>query len=76
MKKTLITLALLSLTACGGGDAGQDIVFETVVGPNTQSQIKALPNDMRGVQGDQRYLSTPPPEDMDPAPNTEDDGGS
>ncbi len=75
MKSVVILLSLMTLAACGGGDAGQDIVFETVVGPNTKAQISDLPSDLRGAGADQRYLNTQPPADMEPA-DASDDGSA
>ncbi|WND01583.1 hypothetical protein QGN29_08420 [Temperatibacter marinus] len=49
MKKLLlISSAFFALTACGG--RGDDIVFDKVLGPETQIQLKSLPKDLRGDQ--------------------------
>jgi len=69
---TLIGLMGLSLllAACGGGK--DEIIFDTAVGPNTQAQMRTLPNDLRGDTDNRRHVPAPAPADMEPASS---DGG-
>ena len=43
----------LGLTACGS--SGDEIVFDTVLGPETKEQIKALPDTLAGDKENARY---------------------
>lgn len=62
----LTSLTLSLLAACGGGDK-KEVIFDTVVGPNTKAQIASLPGDLRGDADNQRHTRQTPPQDMDPA---------
>lgn len=48
----LVAPALLLLSACGGGD---EIIFDTTLGPETERQIEALPQTLEGDKGNARY---------------------
>ena len=45
--------AMLLLTACGGG--GDEIVFDTTLGPQTKLQIETLPGTLEGDTDNARY---------------------
>ncbi|WP_308909335.1 hypothetical protein [Pseudokordiimonas caeni] len=49
MKYLLIAPALFMLAGCGIFDSkGDEIVFDTRLGPQTEAQAKSLPGDLRG----------------------------
>ena len=54
-RKVLLVLAALPLVACGGG--GDEVVFDTVLGPETERQIEALPSTLEGDAENARYSS-------------------
>ncbi|MBL4839024.1 MAG: hypothetical protein JKY34_15760 [Kordiimonadaceae bacterium] len=53
MKKLIIMAALFSLTACSSD--GDEIVFNTALGPQTETQVKSLPSDLRGDSDSARH---------------------
>lgn len=44
---------LFLLAACGGG--GDEIVFDTTLGPQTKVQIETLPDTLKGDADNARY---------------------
>ncbi|TNE66394.1 MAG: hypothetical protein EP335_03775 [Alphaproteobacteria bacterium] len=59
MKKLSLIPALLMLAACGG--KGDEIVFDTTVGPNTAAQVQSLPKTLEGDHANARYSSEAQP---------------
>lgn len=55
LKVTALILPLLTLSACGG--SGDTIVFDTVLGPETEQQIEALPSTLAGDKDRANYSS-------------------
>jgi len=55
MKKLIITAATLALTACSSN--GDEIIFDTRLGPKTAEQIQALPSGLKGDTNNARYSS-------------------
>lgn len=55
MKRPLLVLipSMFLLTACGG--SGDAIVFDTTLGPETESQIETLPATLEGDSANARY---------------------
>lgn len=55
MKRSLFALvpSMLLLTACGS--SGDEIVFDTVLGPETEDQIEGLPTTLHGDTDNARY---------------------
>lgn len=47
--------AMVLLSACGG--SGDEIVFDTVLGPETEKQIEILPANLQGDAENARYSS-------------------
>ncbi len=60
MKRFLPLAVLLALPACSifEGD-GDEIVFDTALGPRTESQIETLPGTLEGDHDSARYSSEP-----------------
>lgn len=56
MKRLILPAALLSLAACSS--SGDEIVFDTRLGPQTEMQIQSLPNTLEGDKNNARYLQT------------------
>ncbi len=57
MKKMIFPAALLaSLAACSSD--GDEIVFDTRLGPETGAQIQALPSGLQGDSENARYSTT------------------
>jgi len=58
MKKLILVALALNVSACsifkGKGDG---IVFDTVLGPETKSQIKSLPSTLEGDSDHANYSS-------------------
>lgn len=54
-RKLLLVLAALQLAACGG--SGDEVVFDTVLGPETEKQIEVLPSTLEGDAANARYSS-------------------
>jgi len=48
-----IFASALALSACGG--SGDEIVFDTVLGPETDKQIEALPSTLEGDKARANY---------------------
>lgn len=60
MKRFLPLAALLALSACSIFDGdGDEIVFDTVLGPRTESQIETLPGTLEGDHDSARYSNEP-----------------
>lgn len=53
MKKLIPAVALLALAACS--DKGDEIVFDTTLGPRTEDQVKTLPGTLKGDSENARY---------------------
>lgn len=53
LMKTSAIFAALGLAACGS--SGDEIVFDTVLGPETKEQIKTLPDTLAGDKDNARY---------------------
>ncbi len=55
MKRSLLVLipSLFLLAGCGG--SGDEIVFDTTLGPETKNQIKGLPATLGGDTDNARY---------------------
>ena len=55
MKRSLLVLvpSLLLLAGCGG--SGDEIVFDTTLGPETDDQIEGLPTTLHGDTDNARY---------------------
>lgn len=55
MKKLLTIVALMtSVSACSMFESkGDEIIFDKVLGPRTEAQLKKLPGDLRGDQAGQ-----------------------
>ena len=70
MNKLILIAATLSLAACSSD--GDTIVFNTALGPDTGSQIKTLPSDLRGDSGSASHS----PEDKTVEGMTSSDGTS
>ncbi|MCK0068672.1 MULTISPECIES: hypothetical protein [Kordiimonas] len=59
MKKLLAIAALFSLSACSLFEGkGEEIIFDTTLGPKTEDQIKTLPSNLQGDAGNANYLGT------------------
>lgn len=57
MKKIILPAAILmSLSACSSD--GDEIIFDTRLGPETSSQIQALPSGLQGDSENARYSRT------------------
>jgi len=58
MKKIIALTAILLLPACsifGGKD--DEIVFDTVLGPETENQIEPLPSTLEGDTANARHMT-------------------
>jgi hypothetical protein len=53
MRALIVVSAALFLSACGGG--GKEVVFDTVLGPETKNQIEPLPATLQGDSENARY---------------------
>lgn len=49
------SIALLLLAGCGS--SGDAIVFDTVLGPETEEQVETLPATLEGDKANARYTS-------------------
>ena len=59
MKKLIALSALLLLPACSMFEKdGDEIVFDTVLGPETKDQVATLPSTLDGDGGNARYTIT------------------
>lgn len=59
MKKLFALSALLLLPACSIFEKkGDEIVFDTVLGPETDAQIATLPATLEGDSSNARYMTT------------------
>lgn len=60
MKKLFALSALLLLPACSifEKDNSDEIVFDTVLGPETEAQIAALPSTLEGDKANARYMAS------------------
>ncbi len=56
MKKMILPAVLLSLAACSSD--GDEIIFDTRLGPETNSQIQSLPSGLQGDSENARYSRT------------------
>lgn len=56
-KSSLLVFISLGLAACGGG--GDEIIFDTRLGPATRLQVETLPNTLSGDTANARYSSIP-----------------
>ncbi len=54
-RKAFLVLSALSLSACGS--SGDAVVFDTVLGPETERQIETLPSTLEGDAENARYSS-------------------
>ena len=60
MKTLMILTALISLSSCSIFESdGDEIVFDTTLGPRTEAQIKSLPSTLEGDTGNARYSNEP-----------------
>jgi hypothetical protein len=58
MKKLFAIAALMTLSACSIFEGkGDEIVFDTALGPSTESQAASLPNNLKGDSDNARYSS-------------------
>ncbi len=59
MKNLIALIALLMLSACSiFSSKGDEIIFDTVLGPETKDQIKPLPATLEGDSDHAVYTST------------------
>ncbi len=59
MKKLLALTALFSLSACSLFESkGDEIIFNTALGPDTEAQIKTLPATLEGDVENKNHLGT------------------
>lgn len=56
MKKMILPAALFSLAACSSD--GDEIIFDTRLGPETGTQIQSLPSGLQGDSENARYSRT------------------
>ncbi|NVJ97836.1 MAG: hypothetical protein HWE25_06775 [Alphaproteobacteria bacterium] len=56
MKKLVMATALLALAACSG--KGDEIVFDTTLGPRSEAQADSLPNTLEGDRANARHSGT------------------
>lgn len=54
LKFAILPMSFL-LAACGG--SGDEVVFDTTLGPETERQIEALPSTLEGDSANARYSS-------------------
>ena len=60
MTKLIAFSAVLLLSACSIFKSKEDeVVFDTVLGPETEDHIKALPSTLEGDTANAQYTSTP-----------------
>lgn len=52
MRLLIVVSAAFLLSACGGGSG---VVFDTVLGPETEKQIEPLPSTLEGDSANARY---------------------
>jgi len=57
MKRSLLILAPTLLLIAGCGSSGDEIVFDTTLGPETKNQIENLPRTLHGDTDNARYSS-------------------
>ncbi len=55
MKQTLLVLVPTMFLLAGCGSGGDEIVFDTTLGPDTDDQIKGLPTTLHGDTDNARY---------------------
>ncbi|WP_231727329.1 hypothetical protein [Kordiimonas lipolytica] len=55
MKKLIPAVALFALAACSSD--GDEIVFDTTLGPRTEAQVESLPSNLKGDSDNARYSS-------------------
>lgn len=55
MKKTALLSAVLLVSACSSG--GDEIVFDTVLGPVTEAQLETLPNTLEGDRANANHMT-------------------
>ncbi|WP_417452131.1 hypothetical protein [Kordiimonas sp.] len=56
MKKPFVIAALMSLSACSIFESkGDEIIFDTTLGPATETQAETLPNNLKGDKENARY---------------------
>ncbi len=53
MRLFLVVSTAVLLSACGGG--GDTVVFNSVLGPETEKQIETLPSTLEGDRANARY---------------------
>ncbi|MBO6505551.1 MAG: hypothetical protein JJ850_08460 [Kordiimonadaceae bacterium] len=54
-RKVFLVLVALPLAACSS--SGDEVVFDTVLGPETERQIETLPSTLEGDVANARYSS-------------------
>lgn len=57
MKRSLTVLAPTMLLLAGCGSSGDEIIFDTTLGPETERQIETLPDTLQGDSENARYSS-------------------
>ncbi len=55
MKRSLLLLAPSLLLLAGCSSSGDEIVFDTTLGPETENQIESLPGTLHGDTDNARY---------------------
>ena len=57
MKRSLLMLIPSMFLLAGCGNSGDEIVFDTTLGPETKDQIEGLPTTLHGDTDNARYSS-------------------